>query len=93
MRFIGIAAAVFTMILAHAAHATGPKRGVLDLVAVVGWLTRRVLSWRLSNTMDVEFCIAALEEAWARFGRPSEVEPPGVAGMEPGRAGQKAASP
>jgi putative transposase len=33
--------------------------------------TRRVLSWRLSNTMDVEFCIAALEEALARFGRPA----------------------
>jgi putative transposase len=32
--------------------------------------TRRVLSWRLSNTMDVDFCIAALEEALARFGRP-----------------------
>jgi putative transposase len=30
----------------------------------------RVLSWRLSNTMEVEFCIAALEEALARFGRP-----------------------
>ena len=33
--------------------------------------TRRVLSWRLSNTMDVEFCIGALEEALARFGRPT----------------------
>jgi len=29
--------------------------------------TRKVLSWRVSNTMDVEFCIAALEEALARF--------------------------
>lgn len=34
------------------------------------WATRRVLAWRLSNTMDVEFCIEALEEALARFGRP-----------------------
>ena len=46
------------------------RRGFLYLVAVMDWATRRVLSWRLSNTMDVEFCIAALEEALARFGRP-----------------------
>src|SRR5579863_8655064 len=45
-------------------------RGFLYLVAVMDWATRRVLSWRLSNTMDVDFCIAALEEALARFGRP-----------------------
>src|ERR1700737_1600361 len=35
-----------------------------------GWATRKVLSWRVSNTMDVEFCLEALEEALARFGRP-----------------------
>jgi putative transposase len=46
------------------------RRGFLYLVAVMDWSTRRVLSWRLSNTMDVDFCIAALEEALARFGRP-----------------------
>jgi putative transposase len=46
------------------------RRGFLYLVAVMNWSTRRVLSWRLSNTMDVEFCIAALEEALMRFGRP-----------------------
>lgn len=46
------------------------RRGFRYLVAVMDWSTRRVLSWRLSNTMDVEFCIAALEEALARFGRP-----------------------
>ena len=46
------------------------RRGFLYLVAVMDWSTRRVLSWRLSNTMDVEFCIEALEEALARFGRP-----------------------
>jgi putative transposase len=46
------------------------RRGFLYLVAVMDWSTRRVLSWRLSNTMDLEFCIAALEEALARFGRP-----------------------
>jgi len=32
--------------------------------------TRKVLAWRVSNTMDVEFCIEALQEAMARFGRP-----------------------
>ncbi len=36
----------------------------------MGWATRKVLSWRVSDTMDVEFCIEALEEALARFGRP-----------------------
>jgi len=46
------------------------RRGFLYLVAVMDWATRRVLSWRLSNTMDVEFCLAALEEALVRFGRP-----------------------
>jgi putative transposase len=46
------------------------RRGFLYLVAVMDWATRRVLSWRLSNTMDAEFCVAALEEALARFGRP-----------------------
>jgi putative transposase len=34
------------------------------------WATRKVLSWRVSNTLDVEFCLEALEEALARFGRP-----------------------
>jgi putative transposase len=46
------------------------RRGFLYLVAVMDWATRKVLSWRVSNTMDAEFCLAALEEALARFGRP-----------------------
>ena len=46
------------------------RRGFLYCVAVMDWATRKVLSWRVSNTMDVEFCIEALEEALARFGRP-----------------------
>ncbi|MCG5244309.1 IS3 family transposase [Azospirillum doebereinerae] len=46
------------------------RRGFLYLVAVMDWATRKVLSWRLSNTMDVEFCIEAVEEAMARHGRP-----------------------
>ena len=45
-------------------------RGFLYLVAIIDWASRAVLTWRLSNTMDVSFCVAALEEALARFGRP-----------------------
>ena len=46
------------------------RRGFLYLVAVMDWATRKVLSWRLSNSMDAEFCILALEEALARYGAP-----------------------
>ena len=46
------------------------RRGFHYLVAIMDWSTRKVLSWRLSNTMDAEFCIEALEEALMRFGRP-----------------------
>ena len=37
------------------------RRGFLYLVAVMDWATRKVLAWRVSNTLDVEFCIEALE--------------------------------
>lgn len=47
------------------------RRGFLYLVAVMDWFSRRVLAWRLSNTMEVDFCIEAIEEAMARFGRPA----------------------
>jgi putative transposase len=46
------------------------RRGFLYLVAIMDWHSRRVLSWRLSNTMEADFCIEALEEALSRFGRP-----------------------
>ncbi len=46
------------------------RRGFLYLVAVMDWATRTVLAWRVSNTLDVEFCLEALEKALARFGRP-----------------------
>jgi putative transposase len=46
-------------------------RGFLYLVAIIDWASRAVLAWRLSNTMDVTFCLAALEEALARFGKPA----------------------
>jgi putative transposase len=45
-------------------------RGFLYLVAVIDWASRAVLAWRLSNTIDRCFCIAALEEALARYGKP-----------------------
>ncbi len=45
-------------------------RGFLYLVAIIDWASRAVLAWRLSNTMDVSFCVSALEEALGRFGRP-----------------------
>ena len=44
--------------------------GFLYLVAIIDWATRAVLAWRLSNTMDTGFCIAALDEALARHGTP-----------------------
>ena len=45
-------------------------KGFMYLVAVMDWHTRRVLSWRVSNTLDSEFCVEALEEALERFGEP-----------------------
>jgi len=45
-------------------------RGFLYLVAVMDWASRKVLSWRLSNTMDTGFCIEALEEALEIYGAP-----------------------
>ena len=46
------------------------QRGFLYLVAIMDWATRRVLSWRLSNTLDARFCTEALTEALERYGRP-----------------------
>lgn len=46
------------------------RRGFLYLVAVMDWASRKVLARRLSNTMDAEFCAAALGDALARFGSP-----------------------
>jgi putative transposase len=43
------------------------RQGFLYLVAIIDWATRRVLSWRLSNTLTAGFCIEALSEALARF--------------------------
>ena len=40
------------------------------LVAVMDWYSRKVLSWRVSNTLDADFCVSALEEAIGRYGVP-----------------------
>ena len=45
-------------------------RGFVYLAAVVDWFSRRVLSWRVSISMEAAFCVEALEEALARHGRP-----------------------
>ncbi|MGH8291508.1 MAG: IS3 family transposase [Steroidobacteraceae bacterium] len=45
-------------------------RGFVYLAAVVDWFTRRVLSWRISITMEVGFCLDAVAEALAKYGRP-----------------------
>ena len=45
-------------------------RGFVYLAAVVDWFSRRVLAWRLSITLEVAFCLDAVEEALARYGRP-----------------------
>ena len=45
-------------------------RGFVYLAAVVDWFSRRVLSWRMSISLEAAFCIEALEEALARHGRP-----------------------
>jgi putative transposase len=46
------------------------KRGFAYLVAIMDWYSRRVLAWRLSNTLDASFCVEALREAIDRFGAP-----------------------
>jgi putative transposase len=49
----------------------GMSRGFMYLVAIMDWHSRKVLSWRLSNTLDSDFCVQALQEALSRHGRPS----------------------
>src|SRR5262245_60329177 len=51
------------------------RQGFMYLTAVMDWHSRYVLSWRLSNTLDVEFCLEALEEALRRGWRTRPAEP------------------
>ena len=45
-------------------------KGFVYLVAVMDWYSRKVLSWRISNSMDASFCVDCLEEALRNFGKP-----------------------
>jgi len=45
-------------------------RGFVYVVAIMDWYSRKVLAWRVSNTMDADFCVEALEEALRRYGAP-----------------------
>lgn len=46
------------------------RRGFIYLVAIMDWYSRKILSWRVSNTLDVHFCKEALIEAITKYGRP-----------------------
>lgn len=46
------------------------KRGFMYLTVLMDWHSRKVLSWRLSNTLDARFCVEALEEALQTYGKP-----------------------
>jgi len=46
------------------------RRGFLYLVAIMDWATRKVLAWRISNTLDADFCIKALKDVLAKYGAP-----------------------
>lgn len=46
------------------------RRGFLYRVAIMDWFTRKVLAWRISNTLEADFCVEALNEAVHKFGPP-----------------------
>ena len=46
-------------------------KGWMYLCAVLDWYSRKVLAWRLPNTMDADFCVQAVQEAMARWGTPA----------------------
>jgi putative transposase len=48
----------------------GLNLGFVYLTAIIDWYSRKILSWRLSNTMDVNFCIDCLDEAFECYGEP-----------------------
>ena len=45
-------------------------KGFVYVVAIMDWYSRKVLAWRVSNTLDADFCVEALEEAISRYGTP-----------------------
>ena len=52
------------------------RRGFLYLVAIMDWATRKVLAWRLSNTLDASFCVEALSAAIAKHCTPEIMKTP-----------------
>ena len=54
----------------HPRLSISQRRGFLYLVAIMDWYRRKVLSWRLSNTLDADFCVVALEEVLEKYGDP-----------------------
>ena len=46
------------------------RKGFLYLVAIIDWYSRKVLSWQLSNSLDADFCVEALQDALTRHGKP-----------------------
>jgi len=46
------------------------RKGFMYLIAIMDWATRKVLSWRISNTLDTRFCVEALKEALFKYGAP-----------------------
>ena len=46
------------------------QRGFLYLMAIMDWYSRKVLAWRLSNSMDADFCVVALQQVLATHGTP-----------------------
>ena len=51
------------------------NRGVVYLFAVLDWASRRVLAWRLANTLTTDFCLDAVQEAITRYGTPTIFKP------------------
>jgi|TARA_Y100000031_G_C8184123_1_gene368035 putative transposase len=47
------------------------KQGFVYLTAIIDWYSRYILSWRLSNTLETDFCISALDEALSKFNKPN----------------------
>ena len=45
-------------------------KGHFYLVAIMDWYSRKVLSWRICNSLEVDFCLEALQEALVRYGKP-----------------------
>ncbi|MBG6166678.1 putative transposase [Labrenzia sp. EL_195] len=45
-------------------------RGLLYLVAIIGWFTRKVLAWCISNTLKADFCVKVMNEAPQKIGTP-----------------------